>query len=209
MTGNTTLTAVPDEFVFYPTFSLKGQDEAQLKEDLNETVTEVIATLKALGVEESKIKLTAYSSGEQYLVAIDRTGSRTNTSVTASLTIILDSQELAQQVQDYLQISKAEGQLTPFAQFSEAKRQELESQARAGAIEDARAKANQSAELLGLRLGRAITVSDLSGFDFYPLAEGRGAQTTEDSVTSDSSSLPVLPGENEFNLSISVVFSLK
>jgi len=205
VSGQATIEAEPDEYVFSPSFELTGSDQNQLTAQISETVDEAVAALKALGVKDSDIKLSAYGGDDYYLYP---TGTSGQYRVSANLSVSVDSLELAQQIQDYLATTKAAGQLTPIAQFSEAKRKELDGQAREQAIADARTKAEQSAVLLNAKLGKVLEVSEAGSWDFIPMpyaADGREA------VTSDSAAagLPVLPGTNDYTYSLNVKFSIR
>ncbi|MGH7157595.1 MAG: SIMPL domain-containing protein [Candidatus Saccharimonadales bacterium] len=56
VTGETTLTAVPDEFVFYPTYQFESSDNTAALNALAKKSEEVTAKLKELGVPDNKIK---------------------------------------------------------------------------------------------------------------------------------------------------------
>ncbi|HEX9595003.1 MAG TPA: SIMPL domain-containing protein [Candidatus Saccharimonadales bacterium] len=203
VSGQATVESEPDEFVFSPTFELEGEDQAALTANITDSVEETIDALKALGVEDKDIKLNAYGGENYYYVyPAQREGEYR---VTATLTISSDSRDEAQTIQDYLATTSASGQLTPSVQFSEAKQKELESQAREQAIADARTKAEQSASLLDARLGKVLEVSESSGFDIYPVDST--AELRADG--SESSGLPVQPGQNKFTYSVSVKFQIR
>lgn len=203
VSGQATVEAEPDEFVFNPTFELEGEDQAKLTKNVTDTVEETIAALKALGVEDKDIKLNAYGGENYYYIyPAQREGEYR---VTATLTVSSDSRDEAQTIQDYLATTSASGQLTPVVQFSEAKQKELESQAREQAIADARAKAEQSASLLDAKLGKVLEVSESSGFDIYPLDSTTELRTDGN----EASGLPVQPGQNEFTYSVEVKFAIR
>jgi uncharacterized protein YggE len=96
--------------------------------------------------------------------------------------------------------------VTPSPTFSESKRKELESHARGKATEDARRKADQSAENLGFKVGAVKSVEEGSGFG--GVIPFRGATTMEGdkAVASD---LSLQPGENELNYSVTVVYFIR
>jgi uncharacterized protein len=194
VTGQATVTAVPDEFVFYPSYQHKTLDELTKKSDA------VVAKLKELGVADSKIKTN--SSGYDMPVYI-KDGSTAPT-YTLSLTVTVDNKELAQKVQDYLVTSSPMGSVSPQATFSDTKRLELETNARDQATKDARAKAEQSAKNLGFGLGAVKTVEDGAGFDGLAYASRGGVGVAEDSKLQ----LTVQPGENELNYTVTVTYIL-
>jgi len=202
VTGDATITAKPDEYVFYPNYQFKDADKAVALENLTKKSDEIVAKLKALGVDDSKIKTD--SSGYDMPMYYD-TESKDAT-YTLQLTVTVSKLDLAQKVQDYLVSTNPTGSVSPQANFSEGKRKELESQARDKATKDARAKGDQMAKNLGFSLGKVKTIQDDSGFgDVFPLARG-AMMSAEDTA---SSSLKVQPGENDLNYSVTVTYFIK
>ena len=203
VSGQAEVEAEPDEFVFSPVFEKTGSNQATLKDDVADLVDEAISALKALGVEDKDIKLSAYGGDNYYYVyPAERDGTYR---VSATLTVTSKSRDMAQTIQDYLDTTSASGQLTPVVQFSKDKSRELESQARQEAIADARAKAEHSTNLLGAKLGKVLEVSETSGFDIFPMASR--AEIAQDS--SSSQGLPVQPGLNQFTYSVNVKFEIR
>lgn len=204
-TGQTNIKAVPDEFVFYPTFKSSDSNQETAKSEVTKTTDEVVEKLKNIGVQEENLELNVYGYDGYPEPLYFNEDQPEGFSASASLQIVVDNRELAQEVQDYLDTTEATGQLTPQARFSETKQAELEIQARQEAINDAKSKAEQSAELLGVKVGDVITVNEGSGFDSYPLA----GVAYETNLDGRSSSLPVLPGKNDFVYSVKVTFGIK
>ncbi|MBI4034659.1 SIMPL domain-containing protein [Candidatus Saccharibacteria bacterium] len=201
VTGQATVEAEPDEYVFFPSYEFDNASNKAALAELTAKNAKVVAGLKKLGVEDSAIKTNAdsYDKGI-YLPAKDAESS----TYSLSLTVTVSDQKLAQKVQDYLVTTTPTGQVSPQADFSDVKRQELESQARSQAEINARGKAEESAKNLGFSLGKVQTITDGTGFGIIPLAE-RGLAA--DSAT--SSSLPVMPGENELTYSVTVTYYIK
>ena len=202
VTGQTTLKAVPDEFVFYPMYQFKSADKQSALDKLSKKSDAIVSKLKALGVADKDIKTS--SSGYDYPVYYSRDGKTATYSL--SLTVTVGSKELAQKVQDYLVTTSPTGSVSPQAGFSEAKRTELENQARGDATKDARSKAEQSARNLGFSLGAIKSVTDSLGFNGspYPLY-------SRDAVTQGAAEqgLALQPGENELSYSVAVVYYVR
>lgn len=198
--GETTISAVPDEFVFYPTYEFKNADKAEALAALTAKSDDVVGKLKELGVADSKIKTN--SSGYDYPMYPETTSRDTTYSL--QLTVEVSDKDLAQKVQDYLLSTTPTGAVSPQASFSDDRRRELESEARDEATKDARAKAEQMAANLGFKLGKVKSVTDGSGFGIIPYGP-------EMVVSSDSgkSSLSVQPGENEFTFTVNVTYYLR
>lgn len=202
VSGEATIEAVPDEFVFYPYFEQEGKDRDQLKVALTQQANTAVEELKELGVAEEKIKLDA-SSYDRWYWRENEEGI-----LTVSLNITVDNKDLAQEVQDYLLTLDIKGQLTPQAVFSQSKQKELDAQAVEQASNDARAKAEAQAKLFGADLGKVIKVEQ--GFDsVFPVAFDGVATLEVGAEDAARSSLPVLPGENEYRQTVTVTYELK
>lgn len=199
VTGSASVKAVPDEYIFYPTYEFKNADKDKALSAMTKRSEVMVAKLKELGVADQKIK-TNLSGYESYPIYELR--GRTPT-YTLQLTVTVNDKELAQKVQDYLVSTTPMGSVTPTPTFSDSKRDELESQARDEATKDARAKAEQSAKNLGFGLGSVKTVVDGVGFSAY----GMGAEPALDSA--GSSKLSLQPGENELSYTVTVTYFVK
>jgi uncharacterized protein len=201
VTGQAQVTAVPDEFVFYPSYEFKNDNKQAALDELSKKSNEIVAKLKGIGVPDNKIKTN--SSGYDYPVYSKPEEGRSTPTYSLTLTVTVDTKELAQKVQDYLVTTTPSGAVSPQPQFSDKKRTELEAQARDQATKDARAKAEQSAKNLGFSLGAVKSVADGAGFGGVPYA-GRGLET--DAV---SPKLTVQPGENELTYMVTVAYFVK
>ena len=202
VTGESTLNAAPDEYVFSPQYEFKDADKATALANLTAKQDEIVTALKKLGVAPSKIK--ADSSGYNYSYYYDDVARSNN--YTLSLTITAGDKTLAQKVQDYLVGTGPTGSVSPRADFSNTQRKQLESQGRDAATREARAKADQSAKNLGFKVGSVKSVNDNNGAGvatpmYSTLSTGANLDTKQ--------SLAVQPGENDLDYSVTVVYYLK
>lgn len=202
VSGEATIKAEPDEFLFSPYFEGKGTDQTALKKELNDKANAAVAKLKELGIEDSKIKVDS-SSYDYWFYEPGQEGS-----LTVSLQVTVSDKAKAQEVQDYFTTLDLKGQLTPQATFSKSKQKELESQATDEASKDAKAKAEKQASLVGAKVGKVIEISQgsMGGYPMPMMATGEANAKDADLRVS---SLPVMPGENEFSWSVSVTYELK
>lgn len=203
VSGQATITAEPDEYVFNPSYEFKNTDKAAALSAVTAKSDAVTAGLKALGVTDKQIKSNAngYNYGGYYYDESDK-----DYTYTLSFTITLTDAAQTQKVQDYLVTTAPSGAVTPYAQFSTAKRKTLEAQARDQATKEARSKADQSAKNLGFRVGAVKSVSD-SGF-----GGGVTPMYAEDTVNGSVSSgtqLKVQAGENDLDYSVTVVYYVR
>jgi uncharacterized protein len=201
VSGEATLTAVPDEFVFSPSYDFTNTNKQAALADLTKKSSEVVGKLKSLGVPDSAIKTNGDGySGPRIVSPVDETGS----TYTLSLTVTVSNKDLAQKVQDYLITTSPSGDVTPQADFSNTKQTELQRQARDQATKDARAKAEQSAANLGFKLGSVETVTDSAGFGgVTPLSVGAPG------AADGSGHLSVQPGENQLSYAVTVTYFLR
>src|SRR5664279_2907824 len=98
VTGDATLKADPDEYVFSPSYEFKNADKTAALSALNAKQTEVVAGLKKLGVADNKIK--ADSNGYNNAYYFDESSNTYD--YTLNLTVTLNDKALTQKVQDYL-----------------------------------------------------------------------------------------------------------
>jgi uncharacterized protein YggE len=203
VTGEARIEAVPDEYIFSPYIQKKGGDAQKLRDGLAKTGESLVADLKKLGVEESKIKLSGDSY--DYYYYIDKDGSQT---AQLRLSITVGAKDLAQKVQDYLLEQDIQGQLTPQAQFSQDRQDELKRQAREQAVADAKEEAQRSADEVDAQLGKVIEIKDADSMT-YPWY-GRGVELDSGTASApDKPSLPVTPGEEMFTFRVLVSFELR
>ncbi len=206
VTGEATVKAEPDEFVFYPSYQFKNSSKDAALAEVGKKSDEIIAKLKALGVADSKIKTNSngYDWYNYYKNSDD------STTYTLQLTVTVDNKDLAQKVQDYLVSTQPMGSVSPQASFSDTKRKQLESQARDDATKDARAKADQSAKNLGFKVGKVKTIEDGTGFGQIYATRGVSATAVDsDSSSVSTSNLNVQPGENEINYTVTVTYFVR
>lgn len=202
VTGEASIKAEPDEFVFSPTYQYDNPDRDKALTEATRKHDEIIKELKELGVADNKIKSdTSGFDNAPYYPENDRK----NVVYSSTITVTAASREQAQKIQDYLVTTSPVGSISPQASFSDAKRKELENKARDEATKNARAKADQTSRNLGAKVGKVKSVTDGAGFDGGFPVMGR-ALMAEDSV---KTSLAVQPGENELNYTVTVVYYIK
>lgn len=205
VTGEATVSAEPDEYLFLPTYEFRGNDETALAEltDKSQAVTD---RLKELGVADNQIKTNADNYRDFWLRRPEG-GNDEATRHRLSLEITVADKALAQTVQDYLLTTNPIGSITPQLTFSDNKRRELEGQARDEATKDARAKAEQTASNLGFKLGSVKEVNDGSGFGIMPF-RGVGLDSAAPTAAEDLS-LTLQPGENDIHYTVTVVYFVR
>jgi uncharacterized protein YggE len=204
VSGEATVSAKPDEFLFYPTYEFKNADKAAALASVSQKSAEITKQLKALGVADKDIKTA--SSGYDYPIYAGGTGDPTY-----SLQMTITSHDLAgaQKVQDYLVTTAPTGSITPQAGFSDKKRKELETQARNEATKDARSKADQMAQNVGFKVSKVKSINDDQGFNggIRPLSAAVDSKAGNASASAES--LTVQPGENDLQYTVTVEYYIK
>lgn len=198
VTGSATVTAVPDQYQFTPSWT---RDTVPEITNLN---SQIVEKLKELGVKDSQIKNNAGSYGSPELYYTVPMNGRQKT--TLSITVTIRDKQLAQKVQDYLLTTEPSGAITPYPSFSSSKQKELQNTLRNDATKDAKDKANQTAKGLGSKVGKIIEVSESFTGSFYPMPVTMSDTNT--SAPSTKSSLSLQPGSDEYTYTITAIFAL-
>lgn len=202
--GEATIEATPDEFIFSPVYEKKSSDSTTAISEVSKVGNSVVAKLKGLGIPESSIT-TNVTTQKGYKPL---TGEETE-AVTAqySLTITVNDKDLAQKILDYLVTTGPLYGVSPQSLFTKETRKKLEDDARGKALSNARAKADQTARELEVKVGKLISVSEPQWGGPISLEE-KGVAPSRDTAT--SSTPPVLlTGEQEVTYTVSVTFQIR
>lgn len=206
VSGEAVLEAEPDQYLFYPSYTIKNADQAAALAEAAKKSDEVVAGLKQVGVADKDIKTN--SNGYDAPVYYDRMMPEGGSNYNVQLTVTVRDKALAQKVQDYLLTTTPSGAVTPQTSFSDAKRKELENKARDQATKEARSKADQTAANLGFKVGKVKSVADGSGFGVQPYDAKTMVAPAEDGSAS-SPQLGLQPGQDELRYSVTVVYTIR
>ena len=174
----------------------------------NEKASAVIEILKAQGVSETDIKTTYFNAYPLYewrktdSTDIYSTGTRVLVGYEATETIevkIRDVEKIGSLIEGA--VGAGANQVSSL-QFVVENEEAFKAQARAKAITDARAEAIQTAQSLGVKLGKIVSFSESSYVPYYKSAVGMGGGAAE----SDSS---ISTGENKIEVTVNIVFEIK
>lgn len=200
VTGEATIRATPEQFLFQPSYQFTQPDKSTALAEANNKANAVVDGLKDLGVEDKAIKSTV--DGYKDFKQVDEE----SYTYTAAITVTLTNSDLVQKIQDYLVTTEPQGSVTPYPTFSEAQRKKLENEARGIAMTHAREKADQSATKLGFRVGSVKSVDDGAGFGgIMPLDSRSTMSSNEVAPTSPS----LQPGENELKYTVTVTYFIR
>ena len=167
-----------------------------------ETMTAVIEAIKALGVSEDDIVTTSYSVYPQY----DWTEEGrvfVGYSVTNLVQVTVKDLDIVGDVIDAAAVAGA-NQINGISfELSDAKREELKTNAYIAALTDAQDKADVIAETLGL------TISGVQSVTEYSYTPVRSYEMDEESVAMDGAmraSTPIVSGDLSVTVSVHIVF---
>jgi len=190
--GEATIKRAPDSFVFNPTY------EADSQEAITAKTNEVVAKVKELGLGDAGIQ-TQVSNYDKY----NPDGSTGEPVFSMYLTLSVEDKELAQKIQDYLITTGATGQVTPMSGFTKVTHKALRDEATNIAIQDARARADKTADNLDTKVVKVIKVTEPDQVEgVYPLYSSLD-------ISSSGSGLPINAGESEFNHTVEVEFEIR
>ena len=172
-------------------------------DDNKAKMTVLLETVKKLGLADKDIQTSNYSVYTER-VTPPTPDAKVNTDqmiyhVTNQVDVIVRD---VNQLGDVLDKAVAAGANNIYGvNFSVEDTTKLESDARAKAVDNAKARAQELAQLNGLQLGEVLSVSEVIGGSASPMdyaAKGMGGGGT-----------PVQPGELEMSLSIQITYAVK
>lgn len=217
VSGHGEVFAVPDTATF--TFSVR--EEAKQVETAQETATkkgnDIIAFLKGEGVEDKDIQTIAYNVNPLYDYVQDtcangicRGGKQVlrGFEVSQTVSVKVRDTELAGELLSGIG-SKGVSDVSGLS-FTIDDEDQLQDEARAAAIEEAREKAEALADELGVNIVRVVGFSENSYGYPTPYAYGRGGvamDMAENAVKSVAPSLPT--GENKITSDVSVTYEIR
>lgn len=204
--GEATISATPDEFVFSPTYQKRAMVVTDAISQVSELGNGVVAKLKEMGVADDKIK-TSVTSHQYYEPT---TGKVTDEfAANYAITATVNDKDLAKKILEYVATTPTLYGVSPQSTFTKETRKKLESEARGKALADARAKAEQTAKELGVKLGRVDTVTEGSGFG-GPIIMDSHRGVSKPGMPEQTSTSPVLQtGSEDINFSVSVVYKIR
>lgn len=198
--GEGEATGIPDTALLSFGVTKQAATVSQAQNEVNTVANKITQDLKNLGVKVKNIKTTNYSVNPNYDFS---NGKQTVTgySVSQNMEVRLQPIEQANKSLDLATAAGANviGGIT-FV-LDDATQEKLEQQARKDAIDKAKKKAEDTARLAGIRLGKIINVTESSNDFPRPIytmeakADLGGGEPTE-----------ITPGENKVTITITLMY---
>jgi uncharacterized protein len=205
VSGEATVSAVPDEFIFSPNYQKKAATSNEAISQVSKLGNEIVAKLKELGITDDKIK-TSVTSNPSYEPLTGKQSSEY--AALYSVIATVNDKELAKKVLDYIATTPTLYGVSPQSTFSKETRKKLESEARGKGLADARTKANQTAQELGVKLGKISKVTEGGGFGGPITIFDRKVAMPE--IANQSTTPPILQtGNEDVNFTVNVEYQIR
>lgn len=171
----------------------------------NETVQAIIAALEELGIAREDIRTTGLNIYRDYYGSSPMSMSMDDENndmyiVNNNVRVVVRDTDL---IADVINVAVDAGANQIYGlSFGISDTAELESEARADAIADARVRANELADLTGLTLGSVVRVVEFGGGHFHPMLQGGNMM-----ADGMGSGAIVEPGTMTVGISVEVTFN--
>jgi uncharacterized protein len=177
-------------------------DPAQAMEDSNARAQSIADALEAMGVEARDIQTSSFNiyPNQQY----DQSGNPMSTTYVVENNVSVTVRDLTELGALLSATVEAGANQVYGIQFDVEDREEALGEARQGAIDDARAKAEALATAAGVSLGDLQSISEVSGFP-EPFFDGRGGGAAEAALTN----IPISPGQLTVTVDVNIVFDIE
>ncbi len=214
VTGTGEITAVPDIATISFSVHAEGKDVAAAQASVTESANAAIAALKAKDIAEKDIKTDSYTSNPKYEYTQDAScrlgycpGNQklVGYEVTHSMTVKIRDLNKVGDILAVLGTQKVDNMYGPNFTFDDDR--DLQAEARAEAIDDAKMKAKELAKQLGVHLGKIVEFSEggMGGPIPYMLKGG----VAMDSAMAESVPAPTVPtGENTVSSQVTITYRI-
>ena len=216
VSGSGEVFAVPDTGAFNVTIRENAKEVADAQENATKKTNTIIDYLKGAGVDEKDIKTVDYSINPKYEWT---QGVCTSAGYCPPGKQVLDGFEVSQTITVKVRDTKKAGDLLSGVgtrgasevsglSFTTDDDDKLKSDAREKAIADAKGKAEELAQQLGVKLVRVVGFYEDSGPMPYYSAYGKGGIAMD--AMPERASSPSLPvGENKLTSNVNVTYEIK
>ncbi len=210
VTGVGKVEAVPDLGTVTIGVLSQGSTAVLVKDQNNEKVNKVIEFIKAQGVSDKDISTSQFSFYpiQDYNNGTSRiTGYQGNQSVTVKVRGVDKSQDQLNKILDGA-VNNGANEINGISLTVE-KPEDLQSQAKKLAIDDAKKKAQELADQAGLKLGKIVSLSENSGGYPIPMYYGTDSVMNMAGGAAKSVAPDIQTGSQEIVATMSIVFELK
>jgi len=202
VTGEGKVFAKPDIGEISLAVNSEARTVEEAQRDATAVANRIVAVLKEKGVEEKDIQTTNYSIGPIYDYP---DGTRRLRSYQVNQNLKVKIRELAKTGEILAAASQAGANQVGGLSFTTDDPTAIQTEAREKAIEDAKAKAQELAAKLGIKLGKIIGFNEFGGVPPMPFF---GA-VAEKGMGRDFPAPQIPVGENEIRVNVNVTYQIK
>lgn len=192
--GQGVVKAVPDVLQATVGVETESLNLSDALAENNTRMANVLVLLKSLGVEDRDVQTVQFYISERR----DNDGRITGFFVINSVQVTLRDLNAAGGILD--QLVQAGANSISGIQLTISDASELVSQARALAVENAKAKARELANAAGMFLGNPITISESGGYESFAVARAAAAEFDK--------AVPIAAGESSVSIGVSIVYEM-
>ena len=217
--GTGTVSAQPDESTVDFTVSETATALTDAQNQANTSVNKMVSDLQKLGIDKKDIQTSNYNSEPNYSDTSGASGGGIqpmmvvrpptnqngidNYTVSEDITVTLTDVTKANSVIDTVTKDGAQNISGPSLSFSDAKQQDLENQARAKAIANAREKAQSMAQAAGVHLGKLTKIQD---DDQTPYPIFRPIMMSAMGTAAKAAPTQINPGQNQVSANVTLSY---
>jgi uncharacterized protein len=208
--GTGTVSVQPDVIQMSITLSNVAQTTKKAQEEVSKMVRQTLNILKEAEIEDKNINTASLTFNSEYEYTNKRTlvGQRAQQTITFSIEDITNDAEKASWIID--QLIQINGIELNQVNYSVKNTSEYYVKSRELAYQKAVEKANQYAELSGLKINKVLSISDQGTQQVSPMSNRFSRQFADEMVLNSADTSTVLPiGELEITTNILVLFLLK
>ena len=204
VSGQGTVTAKPDTANLSLGVSVLAGTARDARDEAAAAMNKLLDSIKGNGIDEKDINTTQFSLSPEYDYSGGRTPRLTGYRVTNTVSVKVRDLDRAPEVIDEAVDAVGDPLQIGGISFTVDDPKSLLSDARAKAMADAQAKAQQLAQLGGVGLGKPIAISETSGGLPPPIFFGT-ARLQE----AAAASTPIQPGQLEISVSVQVTYGIQ
>lgn len=202
----------PDTLTLNFSVQEKADSTKEAQNKIDELSSEFITLIGKLGVEKKQIQTANYSVYQNYYR--DSTTSKQipdGYNASQSITVTLNGENFVELGQKVLSAAPTVGNINiNGSSFSVTDKAAGEKDARTLALENAKLKAQQLADVAGVKLGKATQISEsVSAGGYYPVYANAKALGNAIADEAEYDSVGLEAGENEVIVNVSVSYKIK
>lgn len=205
VTGQSEMTVVPDEAKVNLGVTVNRLSVAQAQQEMNTKINAISNKLQELGIKKEDIKTQNYSIYPDYDYRNERqiiTGYHASTTLQVSLK---DFEKMNQVIDEATALGANQLGGISF-DLSTQKENQLKTEARKEAIEDAKNNAQELAKLSGMKLGRIVNIWETPNYDPQPYLNARAEYDLAAGLGGAAEPTSIEPGSTSYTYAVTLSF---